>query len=341
MKYVREHIDVSGKTKYYVSIRKNRQSVCNNFSTLNGAEKFITQTLAKIDMGKVVQFDTKSFQELATIYLNNEVPKLAHEMNEIRHINKMILDFGKLKNVKFKIINDKIVYDPYYLSSMDIKDYRNEKLKNNKPSTVIKRLMRINQIYQYGIMEKEFKIDNPAKDIIMPKKGDDSRDRRPSFEELKLIYKYGSSELWASVKIAIRTCMRKGEWVDRDYRIEKKKKGFVLIKDQHKTVRFIGKRKIPLSRRAYTDLLRNDLLSYEALKSQWQRLMAKLNIIDLRFNDLRHEGISRLFERGIEDWDNRPTWSIPEVAKVSGHTKWDMLRRYTNLKEDVIAGKLN
>ena len=74
---------------------------------------------------------------------------------------------------------------------------------------------------------------------------------------------------------------------------------------------------------------------------QWQRLMAKLNIIDLRFNDLRHEGISRLFERGIEDWDNRPTWSIPEVAKVSGHTKWDMLRRYTNLKEDVIAGKLD
>ena len=341
MKYVREYIDASGKIKYYVSIRKNRQSVCNNFSTLNGAEKFITQTLAKIDMGKVVQFDTKSFQDLATIYLNECVPKLAHEMNEIRHINKMIVDFGKLKGVKYRVINDRIVYDPYYLSSMDIKDYRNENLKNNKPSTVIKRLMRINQIYQYGIMEKEFKIDNPAKDIIMPKKGDDSRDRRPSVEELKLIYKYGSSELWASVKIAIRTCMRKGEWVDRDYRIEKKKKGFVLIKDQHKTVRYIGKRKIPLSRRAYTDLMRNDLLSYEALKSQWQRLMAKLNIIDLRFNDLRHEGISRLFERGIEDWDNRPTWSIPEVAKVSGHKKWDMLRRYTNLKEDVIAGKLN
>ena len=341
MKYVREHIDASGKIKYYVSIRKNRQTVCNNFSTLNGADKFITQTLAKIDMGKIVQFETKSFQDLATIYLNECVPKLAHEMNEIRHINKMVVDFAEQKLVKYKIINDKKIYYPFYLSSMDIKDYRNEKLKTNKPSTVIKRLMRINQIYQYGIMEKEFKIDNPAKDIIMPKKGDDSRDRRPSFEELKLIYKYGSSELWASVKIAIRTCMRKGEWVDRDYRIEKKKKGFVLIKDQHKTVRFIGKRKIPLSRRAYTDLLRNDLLSYEALKSQWQRLMAKLNIIDLRFNDLRHEGISRLFERGIEDWDNRPTWSIPEVAKVSGHTKWDMLRRYTNLKEDVIAGKLD
>lgn len=341
MKYIREHLDTHGKLRYYVSIRKNRQSVYDNFSTLNGAEKFITQTLAKIDMGKVVRFETKSFQELATVYLNNEVPKLAHEMNEIRHINKMILDFGKLKGVKFRVINDRIVYDPYYLSSMDIKLYRNEKLKTNKPSTVNKRLMRLNQIYQYAISELEYKIDNPASDIKKPEKGDDSRDRRPSFEELKLIYKYGSSELWASVKIAIRTCMRKGEWVDRDYRIEKKKKGYVLIKDQHKTVRYIGKRKIPLSRRAYTDLMRNDLLSYEALKSQWQRLMAKLNIIDLRFNDLRHEGISRLFERGIEDWDNRPTWSIPEVAKVSGHKKWDMLRRYTNLKEDVIAGKLN
>jgi site-specific recombinase XerD len=78
--------------------------------------------------------------------------------------------------------------------------------------------------------------------------------------------------------------------------------------------------------------MRNDLPSYEALKSQWQRLMKKLNIIDLRFNDMRHEGISRLFEKG---------WQIPEVAMISGHKDWRMLKRYTNLRPENLLHKLN
>jgi integrase len=46
------------------------------------------------------------------------------------------------------------------------------------------------------------------------------------------------------------------------------------------------------------------------------------NITDLRFHDLRHEGISRMFEFG---------YAIPEVALVSGHNSWKMLQRYTKL----------
>lgn len=43
---------------------------------------------------------------------------------------------------------------------------------------------------------------------------------------------------------------------------------------------------------------------------------------DLHFHDLRHEAISRLFEAG---------YSIPEVAKVSGHRSWKNLERYTQI----------
>lgn len=46
-------------------------------------------------------------------------------------------------------------------------------------------------------------------------------------------------------------------------------------------------------------------------------------IRDLRFHDLRHEGISRLFEAG---------YVIPEVAIFSGHKDWKMLERYTHIK---------
>lgn len=49
-----------------------------------------------------------------------------------------------------------------------------------------------------------------------------------------------------------------------------------------------------------------------------------LDIKDLRFHDMRHEGVSRLFEMG---------WNIPHVAAVSGHRSWVGLKRYTHIRE--------
>lgn len=44
----------------------------------------------------------------------------------------------------------------------------------------------------------------------------------------------------------------------------------------------------------------------------------------LHFHDLRHEGVSRLFEMGL---------NIPHVAAVSGHRDWKSLKRYTHLRQ--------
>lgn len=56
-----------------------------------------------------------------------------------------------------------------------------------------------------------------------------------------------------------------------------------------------------------------------------------LGIDDLHFHDLRHEGISRLFEIG---------WDIPRAATVSGHRSWTSLKRYTHIRQsgDKYAG---
>jgi integrase len=61
------------------------------------------------------------------------------------------------------------------------------------------------------------------------------------------------------------------------------------------------------------------------------RICHALGVRDLHFHDLRHEGISRLFEA---DWD------IPQVAAVSGHRDWKMLQRYTHLRPTFIASRL-
>jgi site-specific recombinase XerD len=61
------------------------------------------------------------------------------------------------------------------------------------------------------------------------------------------------------------------------------------------------------------------------MTTAFQRARRRAGVDGLRFHDLRHEGISRLFERGMQ---------IQQVALVSGHRSWSMLKRYTNLKPE-------
>ena len=69
----------------------------------------------------------------------------------------------------------------------------------------------------------------------------------------------------------------------------------------------------------------DDIFPYspESISTSWARACKFLNVGDLHFHDLRHEGVSRLFEM---DWD------IPRVASVSGHRDWNSMRRYTHLR---------
>lgn len=62
----------------------------------------------------------------------------------------------------------------------------------------------------------------------------------------------------------------------------------------------------------------------DAITAAFTRACKLLDIENLHFHDLRHEGISRLFELG---------WNIPHVAAVSGHRSWQSLKRYTHIRQ--------
>jgi integrase len=64
--------------------------------------------------------------------------------------------------------------------------------------------------------------------------------------------------------------------------------------------------------------------STDAISAAFTRACRILGIEDLRFHDLRHEGISRLFEMSR---------TIPQVAAVSGHRSWTSLKRYTHIRQ--------
>ena len=52
---------------------------------------------------------------------------------------------------------------------------------------------------------------------------------------------------------------------------------------------------------------------------------------DLRFHDLRHEAVTRLFEKGLNPI---------EVGMISGHRSLSMLQRYTHLRPEGLLPRL-
>jgi integrase len=66
----------------------------------------------------------------------------------------------------------------------------------------------------------------------------------------------------------------------------------------------------------------------KSVGARFTRACHILGIEDLHFHDLRHEGTTRLFERGL---------SIQEVAMYTLHESWAVLKRYTHLNDrDVV-----
>jgi integrase len=73
------------------------------------------------------------------------------------------------------------------------------------------------------------------------------------------------------------------------------------------------------------------VVSANAVRLAWERLKRRAGVSGLRFHDLRHEAVSRFFEKGL---------NMPEVAAISGHRDPRMLMRYTHPKAAEIAVKL-
>jgi len=138
------------------------------------------------------------------------------------------------------------------------------------------------------------------------------------------------------ITLALETAMRRGEilaikWENINESLRTLR--IPVTKNGHPRV-------IPLSSKALTTLLRttrgNSVRVYEvspnAFRLAWERLRKRVGIKDLHFHDLRHEAISRLFEMSL---------SIPEVALISGHRDSRMLFRYTHLRAEDVAEKIN
>ncbi|WP_430425176.1 site-specific integrase [Phenylobacterium sp.] len=173
------------------------------------------------------------------------------------------------------------------------------------------------------------------------------RDRRPTEEELTALFAHFDGNdrqlipMTRIMKFAIATAMRQEEicrvtWEDYDPRVK-----MLLIRDRKDPRQKKGNdQRIPLldvsgysavalieEQRAIRANRDTRIFSYnhKSISAAFTRACHALRIVDLHFHDLRHEATSRLFEFEFE---------IQQVALVTGHRDWKMLRRYTHLRPE-------
>jgi integrase len=166
-----------------------------------------------------------------------------------------------------------------------------------------------------------------------------SRERRPTLDELDRLMEHfgdvkakrpGSAPMQKIIAFAIFSTRRQEEitriaWADYD-------KTRVLVRDMKHPGDKLGNDTwcdLPPEAAAIVETMpwsKGPIFPYstDAISAAFTRACQVLGIEDLHFHDLRHDGVSRLFEMGR---------TIPQAASVSGHRSWTSLKRYSHLRQ--------
>ncbi|MEN5105576.1 site-specific integrase [Brucella anthropi] len=233
------------------------------------------------------------------------------------------------------------------IDSATFSKYRDMRLQTVKPCTVKRELGILQHAFDIAVREWSVPLRaNPLKPIAKPMVSN-RRDRRLREGELDQLLKAAGKTrnpfLLPIVRFALETGMRRGEILAlrfRDVDIECCMAIIRMSKNGHA-------RTIPLSTLAVAILETSIAVMDDeakasnehifpitalALRLAWDRLTKRAKIDDLHFHDLRHEAISRFFEKGL---------TVPEVASISGHRDIRMLLRYAHADKGKLAEKLN
>lgn len=216
------------------------------------------------------------------------------------------------------------------------------------PQTVLNYLSHLSSVFAIAKPAWGYQLDQQAmrdalavtKRLGITSKGNE-RDRRPTLHELDSLLTHfvqsrakreDSNPMHDIVLFALFSTRRQEEitriaWADLDVESSR-----VLVRDMKHPGEKIGNHQwVDLPPQAMAVVQRQPRTSgrifpsnADAISASFTRACKFLGIEDLHFHDLRHEGISRLFELGL---------TIPHVAAVSGHRSWQSLKRYTHVRQ--------
>ncbi len=226
------------------------------------------------------------------------------------------------------------------LTPMAIAAYRDERLKQVQPGTVIRELAYLSSIINHARREWGINITNPVASVRKPPTPQ-GRDRVLSTDEesrlLAALAPTARRNPWLRPMaiLSLETAMRRGELLAlRWQNIDLESQTAFLPMTKNGTARTV-----PLSRKA-VDLLR-DLprcidgsvfpINAAAHHKAFKRACERAGLVDLHWHDLRHTAITRLATK---------LPNLIELAAVSGHRSLTMLKRYYHPSAAELAKKI-
>ena len=218
------------------------------------------------------------------------------------------------------------------------------------PATVLHALMNLRTVYSTARSELNIKVDvQEVADAIkhLTRLGiagkSTERDRRVTDAEIDQIATWHEKKqgttipLRLAMKLLVALPRRRGE-IFQDMRWEHYDGETIKLFDTKDPTKVRNEVvPVPPEARVIIDGLPRSKTGYimpykpNSITSAVGKACQMLGIEDLHLHDLRHEGVSRLFEKGLD---------IPRVALISGHKSWATLKRYTHLKPKDVVDRL-
>lgn len=317
--------------KWQVQVRRhglNPQS--KTFHNRSDALQWARETEVEADRGNLNQtFRTHAVPSLFKAidrYLNEVTPR-----KKSADAERYVLRAFQRQKMCQKPINE--------VRTADFVGYRESRLSSVSPSGLRRELNSIRHVFETARNEWGIPLgENPISRLRIVG-ADQSRTRRLIGDEKARLLNSAAGQrnpfLAPIIRFALETAMRRGEllalrWDDIDTAMR-----VIAIRSSKNG----HSRSIPLSNEALKVIrgLANTQnrvfpISTSCLRMAWDRLTRKAKLHDLHFHDLRHEAISRYFEKGL---------TVPEVASISGHREIRMLLRYAHAEQTRVVDKLD
>jgi len=313
--------------------RRGMKPRCKSFDTKLEAEKWARDLESQVDRFGAAP-DTKILEvvtlgQLLERYQREISPAKRGSVQEIQRI-----DVLRRHDLAYRTLIG--------LSLQDIASFRDERLQSVAASTTVRELAILSHVLEVAIRDWGLPLaKNVVKLVRRPVIRNERSRRLTRDEEQRLLDGCNGVKIpyfRTLIILAIETGMRRGELLGltwSNFSHNRRVISLALTKNG-------SGRDVPLSQRAFDVLMdwksragvdQSTIfpMSPGALEQAWRRLLTRSGVKALRFHDLRHECVSRLFERGL---------NVIEVSSISGHRELRMLKRYTHLSADDLVARL-
>ena len=253
-------------------------------------------------------------------YIEEAIPLLKSPKSEINRTNLMK---GRMQHMFATAVTSE------YLAT-----FRDKRLREVSPQTVKHEVNLVRRVLKLAVAEWGLCLPHGVPFIRSPKLPKGREKRLGSTQEAALLGCL-NSPIKQVFQFALETAMRRGEIMNMHFEDIMFDKSLLRIPETKTST----PRVIPLSKKALEILGERQEncnqpfpLNPDYVSQAFRKACKQLEIEDLHFHDLRHEAISRLFEKGL---------SVAQVATISGHQDYRMLARYTHLEVEGMVSLLD